>query len=222
MKYLNITLSVKRKAFRADSPHPPGTDKVYFEARKKALARDKHTCRFCGIRCKRNEVHHLNDDHEDHSDNNLVTACVLCHMCFHISFAGIRNRGKLIYLPEATIGQGELNQLVRQLWVAEAMGDGDMKSMAGQLLSRLDKADILANTVLGTSKAAVMGDFLASMSDEDYAQRAKGLAGVYLLPVKEAYGPYIKSWIEDCAQFKPTDWVLTAKTKFEQWSAHTT
>lgn len=220
MTYLNITLSVKRKAFRADSPHPPGTDKVYYEARKRTLERDNHTCRFCGIRCKRNEVHHMNDDHEDHSDNNLVTACVLCHMCFHISFAGIRNRGKLIYLPGACVTQGELNQLVRQLWVAEALGDGDIKAMAGQLLSRLDKADILANTVLGTSKAAVMGDFLSSMNDEAYANRASGLEGVYLFPIKESYRAHIKGWIEDSSQFKPSDWVVTAKSKFEQWGGN--
>lgn len=217
MKYSPIVLSVKRKAFRADSPNPSAADKVYLNARKQVLQRDNHTCQFCGHRSTKNEVHHINDDHEDHSLTNLVTACVLCHMCFHVSFAGIQNRGKLIYLPETSITQAGINQLCRHLWIAEVIGTGDLKNTASQLLARLDKADIHANAIIGTSSASIFGDHLSSLSDDEYAKRESALKGLYLLPRKDAYAPYIKMWAEESRNFVPEDWVETAKAKFGEW-----
>lgn len=217
MNYLPIIMSVKRKAFRSDSPHPSGQDKAYISARKLRLDKDKHTCQFCGLRSAKNEVHHLDDDHENHHEANLVTACVLCHMCFHIAFAGIQKRAKLIYLPDVSLTQAGLNQLVRNLWVASAIGTGDLKNTASQLLARLDKAEIHANAIIGTSSPTILGDHLSSMSDEDYAQREMGLTGLFLLPLREAYGPYIKLWAEEARQFTPSDWVDTARSKFSEW-----
>lgn len=212
-----ITLAVKRGAFRADSPHPPQSDTAYKQARARALRRDDFTCQFCGFKHEKNEVHHANDDHEDHSDANLVTACVLCHMCHHLGFAGIQNRGKLIYLPETTIDQAGLNQVVRMLWVAEAIGKGDLKNTATSLLSRLDRADIAAKTLLGTSEPAILGDYLAGLPVEKYAERQKALDGIYLLPKKESYLPYLKLWVEGSKSYRPEDWVDTARKKFADW-----
>lgn len=217
MNLLPITLSVKRKAFRADSPNPSGSDREYIEARKKVLERDKHTCRFCAYRSAKNEVHHLNDDHEDQSLSNLMTACVLCHMCFHIAFAGTQGRAKLIFLPDSSISQGDFNQLVRQLWVAETIGGGDLKGTATQLLARLDKADIHAASILGTSSPAMLGDHLSDLSDEAYGQRGDALQGVYLLPLKQAYAPYVKLWCEEARHFQPQSWLETAKNRFSDW-----
>ena len=217
MNFLPILLSVKRKAFRADSPNPSSMDRTYIDARKKALERDKHTCRFCGYRSSKNEVHHLNDDHEDQSLNNLMTACVLCHMCFHIAFAGTQGRGKLIYLPDASITQADFNQMIRQLWVAETIGAGDAKGTATQLLARLDKAELHAASILGTSSPAILGDHLSCLSDEEYAKRGDALTGIYFLPTKQAYAPYIKLWCEEARHFQPQSWIDTAKTRFSDW-----
>lgn len=217
MKLLPIVLSVKRKAFRADSPNPSGMDRAYVDARKKALERDKHTCRFCSYRSSKNEVHHLNDDHDDQSLSNLMTACVLCHMCFHIAYAGTQGRGKLIYLPDVSITQADFNQMVRQLWVAETIGSGDAKGTATQLLARLDKAELHAASVLGTASPAMLGDHLSCLPDAEYAKRGDALNGVFLLPIKQAYSPFIKLWCEEARHFQPQSWIDTAKTKFSEW-----
>lgn len=217
MNLLPVTLSVKRRAFRSDAPHAAATDAAYMEARKKVLARDDFTCRFCGFRHKTNEVHHANDDHNDQRLENLLTACVLCHMSFHIAFAGIRGRAKLIYLPDAKINQADLNQIVRNLWIAELMGKDDLRQNAAQLLARLEKAEIHAHAVLGTSSPAVLGDFMASLSDEDYEKRAEPLEGIYLLHLKKAYAPQIKQWCEASKNFTPDAWVSQARQKFESW-----
>lgn len=217
MNLLPISLSVKRGKFRADSPHPAASDAVYRQARVKALNRDDFTCRFCGFKHEKNEVHHANDNHEDHSDANLITSCVLCHMCHHLGFAGSQNRGKLIYLPDAGIDQAGLNQLVRMLWIAEHMSKGDLKNTATSLLSRLERADIAAAALLGSSSPSQMGHFMAELSEEDYLKRGQVLNGMYLFPLKQAYLPYLKLWVEGSKSYKPEDWVETARQKFAMW-----
>lgn len=213
-----IRLSVKRGAFRSDEPSPPGSDAVYRAARQVVLKRDDFTCQFCGFRHPKNETHHANDNHDDHAEQNLITACVLCHMAHHIAFAGTKDRGSLIYLHEAEIDQGGLNQLVRTLWIAEELARGDLKSTASQILSRLERGEILATQVIGTSNPSVLGDFMSSMKEEDYLTRDKALAGVYLLPKKSAYTAYLKLWVQDAKQFGPDDWMKKASEKFAQWS----
>ncbi|MBI6883014.1 HNH endonuclease [Pseudomonas putida] len=191
---------------------------VYKNARLSVLKRDDYTCRFCGFRHQKNETHHVDDDHNNHSESNLVTACVLCHMSHHIAFAGIQGRGTMIYLQDAGIDQGALNQLVRTLWIAEEIAKGDLRSTASQILARLDKAEMLAVQVISTSSPSVLGDFMSSMSNDDYAKRDKALKDIYLLPKKSAYGQYIKQWAQESKNFSPEDWVKKAESKFAQWS----
>lgn len=218
MKLKPIVLSVKRGAFRGDNPSPPGSDAVYKKARSEVLKRDNFTCAFCGFRHPKNEVHHIDDNHDNHALANLITACVLCHMAHHLAYAGIQKRGTLIYLDDVTISQGDLNQLVRTLWVAEFLSKGDLKNTASSLLARLEKAELMAAQVIGTSSPSVMGDFMFNLSDSEYKDRGKALQGIYLLPSKEAYKPYIKMWAESCKSFTPNEWVKRAEEKFDQWS----
>lgn len=217
MTLLPITLSVKRGAFRGDQPSPPGSDMVYRKARERALKRDNFTCLFCGFRHPKNEVHHADDNHDNHDVDNLVTACVLCHMSHHIAYAGIQKRGSLIYLHDVSISQGALNQLVRSLWVAEVLSKGDIKNTAVNLLSRLDKAELMAAQVIGTSSPSVLGDFMFNLNSSDYENRAESLKGIYLLPKKEAYAPYVKLWAAESKSFNPDEWTRKAKEKFELW-----
>lgn len=218
MNLLPIRLSVKRGAFRGDTPSPPGTDIVYLNARQAVLKRDDHTCQFCGFRNAKNETHHIDDDHNNQSESNLVTACVLCHMAHHLAFAGIQGRGTLIYLKDAGIGQGPLNQLVRTLWMAEEMARGDLRNTATQILSRLTNAELFAVQVLTTSSASVIGDFMSSLSNADYEKRDNALKDVYLLPKKAAYAQQLKQWVSDSKNFSPDDWIKKAEEKFAQWS----
>jgi intracellular multiplication protein IcmJ len=218
MTLLPIRLSVKRGPFRDDKPSPPGSDLVYKNARGVVLKRDDYTCQFCGFRHQKNETHHINDDHNNHSESNLVTACVLCHMAHHLAFAGISGRGTMIYLQNAGIGQGPLNQLVRTLWIAEEMAKGDSRNTATMLLSRLEKAELYAVQALSTSSPSVLGDFMYSMPNEAYNNRDVALKDVYLLPKKSAYGPYIKQLVAESKNFTPDDWIKKAEEKFAQWS----
>lgn len=218
MTLLPIHLSVKRGSFRGDHPSPPGSDLLYRKNRASALSRDRYMCRFCGFTHKSNETHHANDDHDDQREENLITSCVLCHMAHHIAFAGVKGRGSIIYLHDVEIDQAGLNNLVRSLWIAEELSKGDTKNTATMILSKLEKAELMAVQVLGTSSAAVLGEFFSSMKEEDYFKRKDILKGVFLLPKKDAYRSQLSVWSKDYKNFNPEEWVKKSKEKFDQWS----
>lgn len=218
MNELKLRLSVKRQSFRSDTPLPEGNNPAYISARKQALSRDSHTCRYCGLKSSLNETHHLNDNHDDNRPENLVTACTLCHMVNHMAYAGISGRASLIYLHEVDIDHAGFNAIVRALWLAETLGVGEVKNTARLLLERLEKAELMATKVVGTSNPIMLGNHMQSLSDAEYEKRDKGLKGIYLLPKKDAYKKHISHWTKENKNFRPEDWINSARSKFAQWS----
>ena len=105
-----LLLSAKKVSWR--SPGEYESDSAFMTLRPKVLARDDYKCRHCAFRAVNwQEIHHLNDDHNDHRLENLVTACSYCHMCHHIGLAGVNDEAVLIWLPE--ISQIEVNHLAQ-------------------------------------------------------------------------------------------------------------
>lgn len=216
-----LVLSVKRGRFRFDDPNASASDKAFKEVRSQVLERDHRTCQFCNFRApKYQDVHHLNDNHDDNRPENLITTCVLCHMAHHVGFAGQSKRGTLIYLdPGLGMDQATLNQLVRTLWIAEASDEKAVRLHALTLLSRLYKAAVNARRVIGTSDPTVLGDFLLGLSEAQYRRRGEVLSGIYLLPLKEGYEQYIKFWIEHVYHGIPVrTWTRLAEQKHTVWA----
>lgn len=99
--YGQLTFAVSSPWQREKSLH---TTDEYFDWRAKRLnavpAGHWATCYFCGFPDDIFlELHHLNGNHKDYSDENLVFACSLCHRLHHLGWVGTENLGKLIYLP---------------------------------------------------------------------------------------------------------------------------
>ncbi|VFU17618.1 protein of unknown function (plasmid) [Methylocella tundrae] len=68
------------------------------------------SCRFCGLKTASwQEPFHLNGDHLDHAGENIVAACVLCHLAQHLDRETIDEEATLVWIPELT--QGALNAL---------------------------------------------------------------------------------------------------------------
>jgi hypothetical protein len=60
-------------------PRAPGFSKAL---KRQIRARDGHQC----VICKTGEnlrIHHLNENHDDHRWENLITVCVSCHLKVH-------------------------------------------------------------------------------------------------------------------------------------------
>lgn len=194
----DIILSIKRDGFRGDQPDPTSGLAEFKLIRKDVLERDLHQCQFCDFHApKYQEVHHVDDDHENNDPENLITSCVLCHMCFHIGFAGLKNRGVLIYLEEGKSipnFQARLNNLVRVLWLCTYSENKKIAMQATDYLKRLESLRIPASDYLGTSDPVFLANYLRELGDSDYRKRNEKLDGIFLLPLREGYPSHIKYW----------------------------
>lgn len=57
-------------------------------------------CYFCGFPDGPYlEPHHIDHDHTNYAPENICAACSLCHRSQHLGWVGIKNLGRLIYLP---------------------------------------------------------------------------------------------------------------------------
>lgn len=192
----DIVISVKRSVFRSDDPDKDMANDEFKRKRPEILARDGNSCVFCGFKAdKFQEVHHLDDNHANNSDDNLVTACALCHANHHLGYSGIKGRGALIYLnPDWGYTQASINNIVRLLWIAEESENKDISMIATSTLARLIRCAVDAKKLVGSDELSIMADFLLSADAEKYDSRSKVLAGIYVMPRKEGFSQQLAHW----------------------------
>jgi intracellular multiplication protein IcmJ len=168
---------------------------------------DKLPCPFCGMRsgCWQSLVTAAHRGHDS------VPACVLCYLCRHIERLRIDEEAALVWLPE--MSQPALNVTMREIHLQlRALGE-DLFD-AGRL--RLDTPERLrfyyarfalsARTAavasrLGTDKPSELAGALYRLSPGAYANRARLLDGVRLLPLgrfyagnKDVYPDIVDRW----------------------------
>lgn len=215
-----IILSVKRSKFRIDDPRADEANNEFINIRPTILERDNHTCQFCGFRSmKWQEVHHLDDNHTNNDASNLITACPLCHTCHHVGLAGIENKGILVYLdPKLGLTQAEFNQLIRVLWIGEKSSNKELSMQSIGIQSRIYKQTVVARSVVGTTDANILGEFLLGLEEEEYEKREFKLEGVYLYPFKQSYKKQLAYWEAEIFKgLNPDDWATVAKQKLIRW-----
>ncbi len=222
-----LILSAKTKDFRGDSPHPEKSNVEFSKIRPTILERDKYTCQYCGFRSKKfQHIHHLDDDHENNHESNLVTACPLCHMSQHIGFAGVKGMGTLIYLDQEkhgefslNISQEKLNNLVRLLWVQQDKDNDKVAStQATDYLKRLEQARVDADKVIGTCDPILLANTLRDISDEEYKNRKAALGNVLFLPYKEGFLREHEYWKNNVFKgVRNQKWSDIAKDNMYDW-----
>lgn len=232
MAFLPLVLSVKAKNWRMFDADSENADVEFEATRKKALGRDQYTCRFCGFKAQKfQEVHHFNDDHQDNRLENLVTACMFCHMCQHFGLAGRNDEGVLIWLPE--ISQDRLHHIVRSILVAKREAETatasrgmkeaaqasvkEMAEAADAMFAKLKSRMAGAEARIGTADPRELANIMLSMPDDAYAKRAEFLHGIRLLPLgvrlkeRENIMPKIVDSWRDAgglyANMKPQSWL---------------
>lgn len=225
MMIRNLPLSVKRGQFRKDDPSSSIADREFQKVRKSVLERDKYSCQFCGFKAlKLQEVHHLDDNHDNNNPDNLITTCSLCHATQHIWFSGMKQRGVIIFLsPEKyQIDQIALNRIVRSLWVAESGSDRALATAASNALERLYKHRHEAKKIIGTWECDILGDFLVNLDASLYKEREELLNGFLFLPLKTGFSKQFSYWKELVGSKTPTNqWASIAKQRSGKWFAGT-
>ena len=181
---VEIVLSAKAATWRMNDAEHDGADAAFQAKRGMILINHNHMCRGidCGFYSKKwQEVHHIDDNHHNNDDANLVTLCGFCHACFHIGRAA-QDGAVLIWIPEVAdqISQGELNRIVRTLYVGVA-SNADVSEPCRMLLGALQQHSVRMVERIGFNDPAILANVLMRMTPQIYAKRAELLWGVRLL-----------------------------------------
>lgn len=201
-----LRLRVKRSKWRMEDEQAHHADGAFASVRERVLARDNHSCLFCGFRSpKWQEVHHVNDNHGDNKEANLATVCPLCHAVQHIGFAGTRG-ATLIWWPE--ISQTDFNHLLRTVWIAIAFGDEALKSKAKNLHSLIEHRRQYVLNMFGTDSPVDVANAMLHMPEEQLAQADEALAGVRLMLSAAPFENQIAFWANTVyREIPPETWL---------------
>ncbi|MCB1783056.1 MAG: type IVB secretion system protein IcmJDotN [Alphaproteobacteria bacterium] len=172
----------KSGAGQPGSTSSDGSDGFLKELRQKIFERDDHTCRCCDFKAKKyQELLHLNGDVQDFSEDNLATACIFCHQCFHLDLVSTMRSGVLLWLPE--IEQTDLNHIARAVYVAR-ISQGPMAESARTSLDALMKRREVVRSRIGTDDPYILSMVLKDyLSDSHYSGRGDKLDGIRLFPL---------------------------------------
>lgn len=188
-----LILSAKAKTWRMADRNFEHNDVEWSRLRTTVLQRDDYTCQFCEFRARQwQEVHHLDDDHNNDNLDNLVTACAFCHQVHHIGLAGLTDSAKLAWLPEMT--QQEIHHMIRTKlvlaqWVSRQSPNAPSHELPGYAAavqaidSAIAQRCLIIKEMVGSDNPVVLGDALIAMSnDENYGRRGELLGGIRLVP----------------------------------------
>jgi intracellular multiplication protein IcmJ len=184
-------LGVKRKLWRKDDEHADIADQAFDNIRADVLKRDGYACCFCHFKSsKYQEVHHIDDNHQNNTVNNLVTVCTLCHQVFHVGLAGMRGAGFFAVLPELT--QAEVNHIIRTIYVGELFEAQAVRDKYTSLLAIFESrgSDLAKRTFVGTdfSQPLVLAPML-SEHDDIFNNRDVHFQDLRLVATREAFRP---------------------------------
>lgn len=214
----DIVLSVKRDPWRAADDSAEAADKDFAAIRQRALERDRFTCQFCDFQIEKwQDVHHVNDNHQDNRLENLVTACKICHACHHLGLAGMNGGGTMIYLPE--VPQHVLNQFLRILFVYDRLGTPSHKRQGAEVWEALMSRKAPVESEWGTSDPREFANRLLTMRQEEYDRR-----DMAMLPLRFVIAPrsrmlgqrVIDSWaLEGFSKIPINVWEMIANQVYQ-------
>lgn len=224
-----LLLGVKRGAWRVHDPDAESANDTYVRMRMDVLRRDHFSCQYCSfaVHGEANaaphtlaasgylEIHHKNDNHRDNRFENLLTVCPYCHSVFHVGNAGARNTVNVIWFP--WLSQEQINLMCNVAAVSIARED-EYAVQATGMLKVLERYRGQVDEILGPAvrDGANLGSALMSLAHTHpqlYAQRARLLSNIRLIPRREMYQAAIAYWAKNA-------WRPSAQyhAVFEQWN----
>lgn len=168
------------------------------------------------------DLHHIDGDHTNNSNENVAPVCELCHSAFHIDLVSKKwpsNTGKVIFLPE--LSQAQLNNLLQAVFFAMAMQVSSTEqtpvaevhqfhphTVYRRLMERAHQVEMneQGETVRkGFSDPVVFSRVLLDMSDEEYANRNMLIAGCRFVPGADYFIQQAGNWAANGASFSRLD-----------------
>ena len=206
---LSLLPSVKRARWRDRTrADDRAADEEFRQSRDIALARDAHTCRFCGFSAPKGmDVHHRDDNHTNNDPENLVTADVICHAWNHIGLAAKDGGATLVWCPQ--ISPAHFVWLNRGLLVGMRHGSVDYQARCRGLWRGLVSLRAPLMSAWGTASPVEIGNALARLPETDYDAREHVLRGVRLLVAERSPmvgQQVIDGWYHDVFAKAPKPW----------------
>lgn len=147
------------------------------------IRQELSSCHFCGfIDGKYMEAHHLDGDHDNFDESNIVPCCTLCHRVQHIGWIGVKNHGSLVFIPNNIKTPSEeiapsvalFNQLQRFYMLREYFDQETQEA-----LNKLVLFSSLENTVLNNKRIVMTQSYTEYLqAKENLKQLERDGAGV--------------------------------------------
>ncbi|MDL5034296.1 HNH endonuclease signature motif containing protein [Pelomonas sp. APW6] len=223
---LKLLLSVKRRVFRQNDAEATLHDQAFKAKRANALQRHRFTCSGCGYSSKNTshlDVHHLDDNHRNQADENLVAACHICHNYQHIGEADFRyskgptqpRRTMIATIPE--ISPADLNLLQRAIGVA--LLDAQEADLARRLADRLAARGEVTEMLFGSKSPSSWAGAMASMSAGQFAARADVIVDERLLLHPEELKELGREMLADNPTLPLSKWANVARSTMSSAAA---
>lgn len=222
---LSLLIGIKRSIFRANDPRRARSDAEFRARRPAALERHQHKCGGCGYESKQKghlDVHHLDDNHDNNGEDNLVPACHTCHPYQHVGELarrtptepggvevggeGLGRMSLLALIPE--LEPADLNLLQRAIGVA--LLDPATKPLAEKMVTRLSSRASWAQAEFGSFKPADFAAAMGRLNDEEYAFRSEAVADLRLVFAAEHLTKLGRQFLSDNPSMPLSSWPMVA------------
>lgn len=128
------------------------SDNNHSSVERAAIDRDACCCRMCGFLGKKFQRGVAMTGNRCDIDQ-MVTACIFCHQCFHLDLVAAMESGVLIWAPE--VSQAELHHIAREIYVARVVG-GEAAEMAATCLDAILARREVSKQRIGTDDPAAL------------------------------------------------------------------
>lgn len=198
-----LVLSTKSRIFGDSAPSAlEPTDKHFkTQLKPKVLARDGYRCAFCGFHSDQNDVHHLSDNHQDASLDNLRAADRLCHSWSHLGEIA-DGEAVLAYVPG--LSPQDVNHLQRTIMIALEQGDDAARADAKKLLNWLASHQEYTKYAWGTSSPKVFANALVRDSAGDRSGRELVFQGLAVIFNPGPLKSHVEAWAKAYRVAAPT------------------
>lgn len=172
--------------------------------KQSVLAKTDYRCRYCGFASRENEVHNLNDNHDDIRPENLQAVDLLCHGWQHLGELASGDAA-IVYLPG--LSPPDINHLQRTIMVALESADAEIRSDAKTLLNWLASHRDYAERAWGTHDPAIFADALVRqpLNERDLREIVFDGLGVVFHPSLAVDA--IQGWLSEAyAAYPAADW----------------
>jgi len=179
----------------------PNIDQDKCEAVK---SKNRYRCAFCGLKTDTLEIHNLDNNHVNNSDENLIAVDPICHEWHHLEQP---SDAVIAYLPGLSKADG--NHLQRTIAVALNSGNSELANAAKKIINWLASHKAYVANAWGKAyKANEFGAAIARTNSTDSEHEAI-LSNLHVVFNPVHFKKYSATWKQEMPSLNPEQWSQT-------------